>query len=491
MVFEPISCPDCDQPNLIKPRKQVNLQIQLSNNSVTPEKLPEIAFQQQIFPSERTRTNPLQLRRIFLFTRSAGAAHRSIETTLNSIQKLVADQLRADGFMVLEAPKELEASEAISWINQQGVQGDVALSIQTDSFFNPDARGASAFYKSGSPEQQKQAQQLLQQLVRSVPNLVDRGVRPDTETAFGQIAFTRQATVPAIVLTLGFKTSPLDRALIFRYPNEIAQGIVSGLKAWSLAATPRSPRINLSINGNANEKQGVIINGSAYVPLDSIDSLNVNLAKIPSAKRIRFEDTTYIRAIDLRKAGVSIGWLSVSRTVTLRATPRISLDKARQLMGRGYLSQRNLIAFLKVVNPQALQRFPRITELYLTESAIEGVSQDVAFAQALLETDFFRFTGSIRPSQNNFGALAEVGGAGEMAVFPNIRMGVRAHIQQLKAYGSVNPFVQDVVSPRFRFVQRGSAPRVEMLRDRYSASPMYGEQILAIQRQLYRSAGLL
>ena len=493
MVFEPISCPDCHQTDLTQPRKQANPQTQLSKSSVVPENLREMDFRPEASSIESDRRNPSEMRRIFLFTRSSGAVNRSIDTSLEGIQQLVIDRLKADGFTVLEVPKELKASEAVAWINQRGIQGDVALSIQTDSFFNPGARGVAAFYRSDSSQQQQHAQQLLQQLVSTVPNLISRGVKSDSETAFGQIAFTRQATVPAIVLTLGFKTSPLDRALILQSPQEIAQGIVGGLKAWSLATPIRraSPVINVNVNGNANNQQGVIVNGSAFIPIDSLSPLNVDLAKLSNVNRIRSGETTYIRAIDLREVGVAVRWLSDSRTVTLQATPRLSLERAKQIMGRGYLSQMNLTEFLKVVNPRALQRFPRIAELYLTESAIEGVSQDVAFAQALLETNFFRFSDSIRPSQNNFGGLSEVGSPKETAVFPNIRIGVRAHIQQLKAYSSLEPLAQDVVSPRFRFVLRGAAPNVELLSDRYSANPMYGEQILAIQKQLYRLAGLL
>jgi hypothetical protein len=68
---------------------------------------------------------------------------------------------------------------------------------------------------------------------------------------------------------------------------------------------------------------------------------------------------------------------------------------------------------------------------------------------------------------------------------------VRAHIQHLKAYASLEPLVQQEVDPRFRFVTRGVAPLVHQLSGRWSADLDYGTKITAILRRLYESANLL
>jgi hypothetical protein len=107
----------------------------------------------------------------------------------------------------------------------------------------------------------------------------------------------------------------------------------------------------------------------------------------------------------------------------------------------------------------------------------------------MVETNFLRFGGDLKPSQNNFGGLGSVGGDPEGATFPSARLGVRAHIQQLKAYASLEPLVQEVVSPRFRFVTRGIAPLVQQLSGRWSADLNYGDRIMAVLRRLYESAG--
>ena len=109
----------------------------------------------------------------------------------------------------------------------------------------------------------------------------------------------------------------------------------------------------------------------------------------------------------------------------------------------------------------------------------------------MLEANFLGFSGWLEPVQNNFGGLGSTGGSREFASFPSARIGVRAHIQHLKAYANEEPLVQEVVDPRFRFVTRGVAPRVEQLGRRWSAEAEYGEKILAILRRLYGFAGLL
>lgn len=486
MVFAPISCPECDRIDLIKPSK-ITTKLQISKNNVAPEVMP-VALQ------SNQPANGLQeareQKRIFLYVSAVTPANASIESALGVIQQLTVKRLRSKGFTVLEVPRGLALRDAIAWINERAVQGDVALAIQTDAFFNPRVRGVSAFYSA--PTQEQQVQPLLQNLVKAVPGLPDRGAKPDTETALGFLAFTRQVQVPAIVLTLGFQTNPSDRAILKRNPQGIAQGIVNGLSASSFAQSARIyPSINVTTNNRMNEDQGIIANGNAYIPISVVNRLKIDLAQRRNVRRIQYRDNTYIRAIDLRRLGVVANWNASTRTVALRTFPRLDSNQIGQIMGQGYLLRENLTAFLKKINPQAIEQFPDVPELYLQEAKIEGVNSDVAFAQALLETNFFRFNGNMQASQNNFGALRSISAVRGTAVFPNARIGVRAHIQQLKAYASTEPLKQDVVSLRFRFVERGSAPRIDSLSGQYSADPKYGEKILAILNQLYRSAGLL
>jgi len=434
--------------------------------------------------------------RIFLYANQSTAIDESAEAALIQIRDRVVDLLRSRGFTVFTVPS-LELPEAIVWINRRARPGDVALAIQTDAFGNPAARGASIFYIAGNPERQEQAQLVLLSLLQEIPSLVSRGAIPDSATGLGRLEFIRQITIPSLVLNIGFFTNPTERSLIQNRAQDIAQGIANGLTVWSQevsGVTPvplTYPPINISVNNQAYEERGIIVEGNAYIPVDVVERLDIGLTQPATVRLIDYGGVAYIRAIDLREAGVFVGWDARTRTVILRTVQPFTPGEIGRIAGSGYLSEAQLENFLRSVNPQALERYPDIAELYLQEAAIEGINSDIAFAQALLETGFFSFVGGLEPAQNNFGGLGAVGGSGATATFPSARLGVRAQIQHLKAYANEQPIVQEIVDPRFRFVRRGSAPRVELLSGRWSADPQYGEKVLAILRRLYQSAGLL
>ncbi len=106
-----------------------------------------------------------------------------------------------------------------------------------------------------------------------------------------------------------------------------------------------------------------------------------------------------------------------------------------------------------------------LAEMYLEEGTAEGVRGDVAWAQSLHETGFFKFGGIVQPGQNNFAGIGALNGnaAGQAATFPDPRTGVRAQIQHLKAYASKEPLVNACADPRFSLVARGCAEYVEWL----------------------------
>ncbi len=102
-------------------------------------------------------------------------------------------------------------------------------------------------------------------------------------------------------------------------------------------------------------------------------------------------------------------------------------------------------------------------QIYLEECAAEGVKAEVAFAQAMKETGFLRFGGQVNISQFNFAGLGATDNGAAGASFPNVRTGIRAQIQHLKAYASTEALNNTCVDPRFSLVRRGTAPYVEWL----------------------------
>ncbi len=102
-------------------------------------------------------------------------------------------------------------------------------------------------------------------------------------------------------------------------------------------------------------------------------------------------------------------------------------------------------------------------QIYIEECVAEGVNPEVAFSQAMLETGFLRFGGQVDISQYNFAGIGAVDGGASGASFPDVRTGIRAQVQHLKAYACDAALNQVCVDPRFNLVQRGIAPYVEWL----------------------------
>lgn len=104
----------------------------------------------------------------------------------------------------------------------------------------------------------------------------------------------------------------------------------------------------------------------------------------------------------------------------------------------------------------------QFAQIYYEEATREGVRAEVAFAQCMKETGFLKYGGDVLPNQYNFAGIGATG-AVHGASFANVRMGVRAQIQHLKAYASLTGLTQECVDPRFNLVKRGCAQYVEWL----------------------------
>lgn len=102
-------------------------------------------------------------------------------------------------------------------------------------------------------------------------------------------------------------------------------------------------------------------------------------------------------------------------------------------------------------------------KIVVEEATAEGVRAEVLFAQICLETGFLQFGGDVQATQCNFGGLGATGGGVAGNVFPDVRTGIRAQVQHLKAYASTEPLKQTCVDERFKYVARGCAPYVEWL----------------------------
>ena len=79
------------------------------------------------------------------------------------------------------------------------------------------------------------------------------------------------------------------------------------------------------------------------------------------------------------------------------------------------------------------------------------------------ETGFLQYGGDVSIEQFNFAGLGTTGGGVPGNSYPDVRTGVRAQIQHLKAYATEDTLQGACVDERYEYVKKGSAPYVEWL----------------------------
>lgn len=173
------------------------------------------------------------------------------------------------------------------------------------------------------------------------------------------------------------------------------------------------------------------------------------------------------------------------------------------IMGKPIATPEQMSSFLLKTNPSpkincsALE----LAKLFIEEGLKEGVRGDIAFAQSIHETGFFKYGGQVLQEQNNYAGIGATNNSpiGKGAWFDTPQIGVRAQIQHLKAYASTDPLIQTCVDPRFHLVsQRGWAVYVEHLgtvdnpKNSTTQSPIgwafpgegYGSKILSVLNKI-------
>mgnify|MGYP002640770713 CR=1 FL=1 len=156
----------------------------------------------------------------------------------------------------------------------------------------------------------------------------------------------------------------------------------------------------------------------------------------------------------------------------------IVVTPSSKIYHTGVFSIQKMANYLKLNNPKLKDEHSlKMAELYLEESFKEGINHDVAFSQMCLETGFLKFGGDVDATQNNFCGLGVTGGGVKGLEFDDMRSGIRAHIQHLKAYGSTEDLNMDLIDKRFHYVKRGSAPVVDDLTGKWATDKNYGDKI--------------
>jgi N-acetylmuramoyl-L-alanine amidase len=147
------------------------------------------------------------------------------------------------------------------------------------------------------------------------------------------------------------------------------------------------------------------------------------------------------------------------------------------ILGEPLLKPHQLNEFVRTINPSA----PLLGDYYIKYGNEYGIRGDIAYGQAVHETNYFRFTGQVKPDQNNFAGLGTTGPGVDGASFKTPEEGVIAHIQHLYAYASTErlPESYPLLDPRFSLVSRGSARYWTGLNGKWAVpGTTYGQSIL-------------
>ena len=148
----------------------------------------------------------------------------------------------------------------------------------------------------------------------------------------------------------------------------------------------------------------------------------------------------------------------------------------------------------KSLKPGGASTIKEFATIYYEEAKKEGIKAEVAWTQTMHETGWLKFGGQVKISQYNFAGLGATDGGASGAKFKDVRTGVRAQIQHLKAYASTGKLNLTCVDPRFNYVKRGCAQYVEILGQKenpngygWATSEKYGVTISSLIKKLKKA----
>ncbi len=184
-----------------------------------------------------------------------------------------------------------------------------------------------------------------------------------------------------------------------------------------------------------------------------------------------------------------------SKSPTGPTPPPAPVTPTVPIMGSARLAPQQLVAWFNGRQPRPAGTYAAtvpvetLASYFVEEGAMEGVTGDVAFIQSVVETAWFRFSGIVPASHNNFAGIGATDTNPSPAIFPDARTGVRAQIQHLRAYAdstatacTVPPLRNPCVDPRFDLVvPKGKAPTWnQMGNGNWATASTYANSILTL-----------
>lgn len=378
-------------------------------------------------------------------------------------------------------------SEANSW------GADFYLSIHCNAA-NGAARGYEDFIHNslGSTSQTASYQNIIHAEVIKLNKLIDRGKKK------ADFHVLRESAMPALLTENGFIDNSADAALMKDplWRQRVAQGHVNGIaKAFSLKAKPAVPpqppkpvdpsnlyRViagSFTNRKNAEERSAALKNKSIESVIATAEISGTVWYRV-QAGAFSTKENAEKQLETVKKAGITDAYILSDAPPAVPSEP-----KGYSILGVTHLSPEHMNQYAKQVNPNAAN----LGSFYSAIGEYYGIRGDIAFAQAMHETNFLRFTGDVKPGQNNFAGIGATGNGAAGASFSTQEEGVLAHIQHLYAYASTQrlPPKYPLADPRFSLVKRGSAKLWQELNGKWAVpGTNYAESILNIYKNMVR-----
>ncbi|WP_077621804.1 N-acetylmuramoyl-L-alanine amidase [Sediminibacillus massiliensis] len=300
----------------------------------------------------------------------------------------------------------------------------------------------------------------------------------------------RETDMSALLLEILFIDNPDDLKLItnsaFRSDtaNAIAQGVASALKL-PVKQQPEEPGVLYKVIAGSFTERENAQNRINFLDEKGIDSFMVP-ATISGRQYFRVQAGAFADRQNAETQVERLGNVGITDAFILTQGEEVSAPPSPEdgfsIEGESRLLAHQLDEFVKTINKDA----PLLGEFYIKYGNAYGIRGDTAYAQAIHETDYFRFTGIVNEDQNNFAGIGATGPNNPGASFDTMEDGVHAHIQHLYAYTSKDPIPSGLqkIDPRFDLVARGSAQTWTQLNGKWAVpGTNYGQSILSIFRR--------
>jgi len=148
-------------------------------------------------------------------------------------------------------------------------------------------------------------------------------------------------------------------------------------------------------------------------------------------------------------AAASIAVLPFSSPLLAAELPPIKASDANKVVECA--TPGRLMSYLKSRNDKLDSKYEALATEYMRHGEALGLRWDYAFFQMLLETGYLKYTGDVKPEQNNFAGLGATGGGARGESFKDVSTGARAHLEHLLMYSGQK--VENPTAQRTRNVQ--------------------------------------